>query len=66
MKEIILDCPQLIERATGGWLAISTRDCPLKIGVTGQTADHAKSEYVAAFERCVRDLRNVAAGGELC
>lgn len=41
--------PVLIERACGGWLAVSKPESPLKIGVTAETEDGARM----AFDRAV-------------
>jgi len=43
--------PTLFHRAVGGWLAVSRRDSPLKIGVTAETEDEAR----ALFEQAVRE-----------
>lgn len=36
---------RLIQRQCGGWLAISAHENPLKIGVTGETADQAADAF---------------------
>lgn len=40
--------PNLIERESGGWLALSPDASGLRIGVTAETADAARRAYEAA------------------
>lgn len=47
--EIVI--PRLIERACGGWLAVSPRGCSLQIGVTADSESLARSEFRSAFEQ---------------
>lgn len=41
--------PRMIERRCGGWLAVSPRSCSLKIGVTADSEEEARSEFRTAF-----------------
>lgn len=43
--------PVLIERRCGGWLAITPRDWPLGIGVTGDTKAEAERKFQQELER---------------
>jgi len=43
--------PRLIERACGGWLALSGIGESLKIGVVAETADDARNRFAAAVEK---------------
>ena len=43
--------PVLIERACGGWLAVSPRHYSLKIAVRAVGRDEARVAYSAAFNR---------------
>ena len=42
---LMSDEPRLIERLCGGWLAVSAKCEPIKIGVTAQTKDEAAYNY---------------------
>lgn len=37
--------PRLVQRHCGGWLALSSRDDTLRIGVAGESEDAARSQY---------------------
>jgi hypothetical protein len=50
--------PRLIERRTGGWLAVSEDESPVRIGVVGATEAEARerfhdalAQWRAAYER---------------
>jgi hypothetical protein len=49
--------PRLIERANGGWLAVSPRGCSLQIGVTADNEEDARAEFRTAFDQW-RDMLN--------
>jgi hypothetical protein len=40
--------PIISARRCGGWLAVSERDAPLKIGVTAPTEEQAKADFAQA------------------
>ena len=48
--------PRLVERRCGGWLAVSERSSPIKIGVTGQTEAEARRNFEAAMRRIVDEF----------
>jgi hypothetical protein len=41
--------PRLVERRCGGWLAISPKNEPLKIGVTAETEEGAARLFSSTF-----------------
>lgn len=41
--------PIISERLCGGWIAVSDRHAPLKIGVTAPTEEQAKSDFAQAL-----------------
>jgi hypothetical protein len=43
--------PIISERACGGFLALSPQDAPVRIGVVGETAEEAQSNFAAAIAR---------------
>lgn len=43
--------PRVIQRYCGGWLAVSHRDSPIKIGVTAQTEADARKKFAVALRR---------------
>jgi hypothetical protein len=43
--------PVLVERACGGWIAMTPRGWPLSIGVTAPTQERAVCEFEHAMER---------------
>lgn len=46
--------PELIERARGGWLAVTRREAPIRIGAAGRTEDEAREGFarlVAQWEK---------------
>lgn len=43
--------PQLIERRTGGWLAVTEDDSPVRVGVVGATKDEARERFRQALAR---------------
>jgi hypothetical protein len=45
--------PQLRERKTGGWLAVSPKWARFSIGVVGQTKEEAASAFRLEFARWV-------------
>lgn len=45
------EMPNLIHRRCGGWLAVSPRSEPIKIGVTADTRDDAICMFIASLER---------------
>ena len=49
MTKILAGSPRLVQRKCGGWMALSSRDDRLRIGVTAATAEEASSRYVAAL-----------------
>lgn len=46
--------PRIVERHCGGWLAVSNRADPLKIGVVALSAAQAEAEFWAAHDRILR------------
>ena len=46
--------PSFIERARGGWLAVSPRRSIVAIGVVGRTEDEARRKFSEALERWAR------------
>ncbi len=58
--------PRLIERACGGWLAISPADAGLRIGVTAQTEQEARDKFMEMFVEWKRSIEVDSTGdGEL-
>jgi hypothetical protein len=53
--------PEISKRRCGGWIAVSGRDAPLKIGVTANTEDEAR----AAFNRAVIEWDEIINSGTL-
>jgi hypothetical protein len=54
--------PQLIERRTGGWLAVTDDTSPVQVGVVGDTEAEARQRFRealarwrAAYERSVEE-----------
>lgn len=50
--------PILLRRLSGGWLAISEPDSPLRIGVAGDTEEEARTKFdraVTAWQRLWTD-----------
>ena len=43
--------PQLIERRTGGWLAVTDDTSPVQVGVVGDTEDEARERFREALAR---------------
>lgn len=46
--------PRLVRMASGGWLALSAADAPIRIGVMGLSADDARERFAleaAAWDR---------------
>ncbi len=43
--------PRLIERAGGGWLAVTPYNAKLCFGVTAQTESQAREEFLLTLER---------------
>lgn len=43
--------PDLVERACGGWLAVTPRGWPISVGVTATSRDAAALEFKAALAR---------------
>jgi hypothetical protein len=43
--------PHLIERRTGGWLAVTEDGSPVQIGVVGDTEDEARERFREALAR---------------
>jgi len=41
----------MIERANGGWLAVSPEGCSVKIGVTANSRDEAAIAFSVAIEQ---------------
>lgn len=41
---------RLIERKCGGWLAVATRHCDLRIGITADSREAAREKYLATLE----------------
>lgn len=50
-KALYLVEPKLVERACGGWLAITPRGWPLSVGVCGVTLEAARNDFAAALSR---------------
>lgn len=59
MEQITATAPKLIERTCGGWLAVSAPDAPLKIGVTADTAENART----AFDRAILEWQMILESG---
>lgn len=43
--------PRLIQRARGGWLAVTPDNARLRLGVTAPTENEAREEFSRAIER---------------
>jgi hypothetical protein len=43
--------PRLIERRSGGWLAVTDDDSPVRVGVVGDTEDEARERFREALVR---------------
>lgn len=56
--------PQVIERTCGGWLAISPRWCPVRIGAAGSTEEEARQKFAQLLERwaAAREAERLGAG----
>lgn len=54
------DCivPRMIRRKCGGWIALSSRDCWLKIGVVGKTESEARSKFQSSFSEWIETLKS--------
>lgn len=50
--------PTLIRRECGGWMAISSKECALKIGVIGKTEADARSKFGDYFARWIETIKN--------
>lgn len=46
--------PHIVERACGGWMAMTPRGWPLSIGVTAETETEAREAFDAALARWAR------------
>jgi predicted RNase H-like HicB family nuclease len=49
-KHMLTIFPDLIERARGGWLAVSPQSAPIRFGVTGET----KKDAIARFSQSAK------------
>lgn len=50
--------PRLLRMASGGWLAVSAADAPIRIGVIGLTPDDARERFAneaAAWRRLLSE-----------
>lgn len=43
--------PRLTERACGGWLAVAPAEAAVHLGVTGQTENEARENFLRSFDR---------------
>lgn len=48
--------PDLVQRACGGWLAISPISSPIAVGVTAPTAQEAREKFGSVFRRWLEIL----------
>lgn len=53
--------PEISKRRSGGWIAVSGRDAPLKIGVTANSEEDAR----AAFNQAVIEWETILKSGTI-
>lgn len=52
MYELITNAhPDLIKRECGGWLAVSSRNVPIRVGVTASTKEDVVTQYLLSIIR---------------
>ena len=64
LKLLLEVVPDLIERRSGGWLAISPQNSTLRIGVTGATRQDAIARYSLSIRAWVASLAEAGAREE--
>lgn len=57
-KSIMNVQPELLERRCGGWLGLSPRSVPIRIGVTGSTKEDVTARYFLSIRKWVETLYN--------
>lgn len=62
MQRISDVAPTLVQRQCGGWLALSSRGDALKIGVTDESEEGARTKYGTARAGWVAMLEGEAVG----